>query len=217
MYLGRDDQAHLIFQCQNDGTWCCSTGDPAPFVRNFNFTCCNISNLSFKAAGAEVYTHASVNLALTTLVTSNFSSSPTTSYQPQLATQSKSDVTASTTESFTQTALSPSNTATGSKPTALPIGLGVGIPLAIILIAVACFASWRLGRRQTEQAYAQVKKNQAKECSMSEGGYSMQEMGGDTLRAEMPYRNSPVELEGPTKSSASYRPSTKQPGGMELF
>lgn len=52
---------------------------------------------------------------------------------------------------------------------------------------------------------------------MSEGGDSMQEMGGDTLRAEMPYRNSPVELEGPTKSSASYRPSTKQPGGMELF
>lgn len=229
--IEQDDQAHVIFQCQDNGTWCCATGDPNLFARNYNFTCCDISGLTFKAA-AVVYTHASVSLAITSLTSSDssssetsFLSSPTTNVQPQPTSLSVSGIAASTTASVTQTAASLNATVTGSKPPALAIGLGVGIPLAIILIAIACFAFWRLGQRQSQRASAQAKEDLAKEHSISEVHsipthsvpplgreqrrtlMSNLEIDGEELKAEMPYSNSPVELEGPTNKLPS-RPSS---------
>ena len=217
LHIDQDDQAHIIFQCQGNGTWCCATGDPDSFARNYNFTCCDISSLTFKAA-AVVYTHASVSLAISSLTSdsspseTSFLSSPTTSVQPQPTRLSVSGIAAST-ASVTQTAASLNATVTGSKPPALSIGLGVGIPLAIILIAIACFAFWRLGQRQSQRASAQAKEDLAKEHSISEVHsipthsipplgreqrrtlVSNLEIGGEELKAEMRYPNSPVELD----------------------
>lgn len=230
---GRTLRVRIIVKelCQDNGTWCCATGDPDQFARNYNFTCCDISSLTFKAA-AVVYAHASVSLAIASLTSSDsspsgtsFLSSPTTSVQPQPTSLSVSGIAASTTASVTQTAASLNATVTGSKPPALAIGLGVGIPLAIILIAIACFAFWRLGQRQSQRASAQAKEDLAKEYSISEVHsipthsvpplgreqrrtlMSNLEIGGEELKAEMPYSNSPVELEGPTNKLAS-RPSS---------
>ncbi|KAJ0108365.1 hypothetical protein J7T55_005342 [Diaporthe amygdali] len=45
--IGSDDGAHLIFQCSDDETWCCATGNVDNFVRNYNFTCCSKADLTF--------------------------------------------------------------------------------------------------------------------------------------------------------------------------
>ncbi|KAF2489012.1 hypothetical protein BU16DRAFT_600653 [Lophium mytilinum] len=202
--------AHVIFQCQEEDLWCCAFDDPP--TGHYNFTCCTLDQYAFRAGKAVFYTTAQLNLGIETLTSvssaSSFSTatlfvSSTTSAASQSTASSRSIASSTATAAATENVLSPSATAAASsKPPTLTIGLGVGIPVAIIFFAVACFLFWRLGKRAHAREELPTKEFVPEVYSLpahsaTEPEVTRVEIGGDMLKAELAHPRSPVELEGP--------------------
>lgn len=105
----------------------------------------------------------------------------------------------------------------GTSSKALPIGLGVGIPLGIIIIALVGFLCFRLGQRRSQSPVAnQISRHDAKTSgppppqttygSIHAAGH---EMDGQSPMAEMAY-SIPVELEDRTMKYHNMETSTYQ-------
>ncbi|KAF4555783.1 Hypothetical protein D9617_2g057470 [Elsinoe fawcettii] len=181
-----DDQAHLIFQCPDDQTWCCATG--FGLAQDWNFTCCETQQLSYKLGPAVIAQTAALRLSTLTsrpVTASSLPSSPsntpsssragsgTTSAMDDIVTASTGStirVDASGTSLPGSVASSPA-TKPGTSP--MTIGMAVGIPLGVLLIAALCYFFWRLGRKANPPAYAHYQKGS---YSMTDG-YSQSALG----------------------------------------
>ncbi|ETS73577.1 hypothetical protein PFICI_14523 [Pestalotiopsis fici W106-1] len=218
-----DDQAHLVFQCSDNDTWCCATGNVDRFARNYNFTCCENPELTMELGPAVFYGTAMAQVAISTLGV--FSSQTTTSLIPKPSASSNvSQVTALTTMNATgyystetpvptqDTTTTPAATSSASRTSpsskALQIGLGVGISLGLAAIALVAYMFFRLGQRRSQPSGLdhQMMQNDDAKTSMplpthlhwlQYGGVPAavgHEMDGQNPMAEMAH-SVPVELE----------------------
>ncbi|ORY01837.1 hypothetical protein BCR34DRAFT_90749 [Clohesyomyces aquaticus] len=211
--VASDHSAHIVFQCEGNKDWCCSTGDPGGYARAYNFTCCKVPDLTLNLGGAVVYTHAAPVLGISSLVTSAAVISSTATPIPTSIISVPANATISNSNSLSTptTTDSPNSNnltspATPSNPSSgLKIGLGVGIPLGLILIAAACFLFWRLGRQQSQQQQAKPTDKLPPDYYSPVDNRNLQrntlafnlEADGRELKSEMAHPASPVELEVP--------------------
>ncbi|KAF7529950.1 hypothetical protein G7054_g9721 [Neopestalotiopsis clavispora] len=207
-----DDQAHLVFQCSDNDTWCCATGNVDRFVRNYNFTCCDNPELTMALGPAVFYGTAQAQVVISTLGTSSSTTmtvtTSTSSTASQQFTASTMDVTGYSTETpvstqdATPVAATSSAAAVSQTPSskALPMGLGVGIPVGLALIALVAYLFFRLGQRRSQPPVPdQMVTNDTKMSGpppaylhgTQHGGH---EMEGQNAMAEMAH-SVPVELE----------------------
>ncbi|KAI1847055.1 hypothetical protein JX265_006751 [Neoarthrinium moseri] len=216
----------MVFQCPDNDTWCCATGNPNAFVRNYNFTCCDKQDLTMQLGPAVFFGTAAVSIGISTLVSSTAvaastgtqSTGVTTSnaQQPSVSTIDAGSFSIPSTTQSQSSSAAPSSTVTeegassSSKP--LAIGLGVGIPVGLILIALLSFFFFRLGRRQSQRDVIQEKDNYTFKTAgsivppyseHSFGGHPEglmtrgYEMDGQGPKVEMAGQGTiPIELEG---------------------
>jgi hypothetical protein len=161
--------------------------------------CTNVTGLSAAyttdAALSSLFGSASATLSSATsgsLPASRSSSSPTGNSRPSNQASLSSSPTS---------APNPSNTITSSKnnsDNATKIGIGVGVPLGVILLASLCYFFWRQHRKHDREL-----KDMRQRLSMVEGGaqygYNKAE-----LSAEEAKRSATHELEGPVKPLPSH-------------
>ncbi|KAM0815594.1 putative Mid2 domain-containing protein [Seiridium cardinale] len=219
-----DDAAHLVFQCSDDETWCCATGNVDLFARNYNFTCCDNDDLTTKLGPAVFYGTAAVSIAISTLASSTVATltdksstekTTSSSQQQSLSTIDAGSFSILTSASVTSTSIlgSPTSTVASVSETysskALPIGLGVGIPVGLLVIALVGFLFFRLGRSQSRGASELQREGQATKNSSQlvathpdhtsvaqyrdASAYGF-EIDSRNLKAEMAHRPDPVEL-----------------------
>jgi hypothetical protein len=165
-----DRNTGLVFNCLKKESWCCAyVGDKGlsgwSSLDAVNTTCCAIDDLTFKAEDPVVYATATAPVKLiiqatsTVPATAHGSSTLFSSTSLSVANTAETNIsglpTAASSESpgnNTQDQSSPSSPE--SLSTGAKIGLGVGIPLAVIgLGAIAAFF-WLQRRRKAPRAAA---------------------------------------------------------------
>lgn len=157
-----------MFQCSDNKNWCCATGNVDNFVRNYNFTCCSIPNLTYDLGPAVYYGKATVSIPISTLAgastsTSSTSSSTQTASDAEdtaLSTIDAATFASAATSTPTSTAAAAEDSSSSSSKTGLAAGLGVGIPVALILAGLVAWLFYRLGKKQNGQAAAQQQEDE---------------------------------------------------------
>lgn len=157
-----------MFQCSDNENWCCATGNVDNFVRNYNFTCCSIPDLTYDLGPAVYYGKATVSIPISTLAgasTSTASTSSTTQTASDAEDTALSTIDAATfasaaTSTPTSTAAAAEDSSSSSSKTGLAAGLGVGIPVALILAGLVAWLFYRLGKKQNGQAAAQQQEDE---------------------------------------------------------
>lgn len=157
-----------MFQCSDNENWCCATGNVDNFVRNYNFTCCSIPDLTYDLGPAVYYGKATVDIPISTLAgastsTSSTSSSTQTASDAEdtaLSTIDAATFASAATSTPTSTAAAAEDSSSSSSKTGLAAGLGVGIPVALILAGLVAWLFYRLGKKQNGQAAAQQQEDE---------------------------------------------------------
>lgn len=160
-----------MFQCSDNENWCCATGNVDNFVRNYNFTCCSIEDLTYDLGPAVYYGKATVSIPISTLAgaaTSTSATSSTTQTASDAEGTGLSTIDAATfasaataaTSTSTGTAAAAEDSSSSSSKTGLAAGLGVGIPVALILAGLVAWLFYRLGKKQNGQAAAQQQQDE---------------------------------------------------------
>lgn len=129
-----------------------------------SFTCCNNDDLKLNLGPAVYYGKATISIPISTLessvtTTSTSKTSSVTQITSDVGQTSASTIDAASfaTQSITSATQSPTDTTRDSTHSSIAIaaGLGVGIPVGLILVGLIAFLFYRLGQRQSRQVVAQ--------------------------------------------------------------
>lgn len=152
----QNDNAPVI-SCA-DGTWCCGDAD-----------CCNIASSVFVLAA----TVGPTSTRASSSTSSSTSSQATTSIDSSSATM--------TTSSVPMTSNSDLPAPSAGLPTAAKIGVGVGIPVVVILLGIIGLLAWKLKKRKNKTMPSEL-----------HGGTGHEKAGGSVVYA---HEIDPVELD----------------------
>ncbi|OAL43054.1 hypothetical protein IQ07DRAFT_650508 [Pyrenochaeta sp. DS3sAY3a] len=174
----------LIFNCLKPESWCCGYVGGSlkdwPSQAALNITCCSIQDLTFTASDPVVYAKVSAQAKISTLSsTAPTSDSPSSisafsSAISHVSTELEGNpildptITISSSDDLSPTTVSANATSSPESPPsfssgtsqALPIGLGVGISLGVILlVGIAALFYRRHRRRQSLASLSELDHN----------------------------------------------------------
>jgi hypothetical protein len=128
--------------CDDANTYCCGTGPTGSYDRAPNNTCCNITELVFKAESAYPFTSLSPSPSSTPIVLSGSSSGPVS------ATATTTDNPNTASASYTTSASNSSSSHNNS------IAIGVVAAIATVSLAALCYMLWKSRRQKAQVAAA---------------------------------------------------------------
>ncbi|KAH7077576.1 hypothetical protein BKA63DRAFT_268128 [Paraphoma chrysanthemicola] len=187
----------LTWQCPEENTWCCNTGEPMSQesrTNRSNTTCCTMENLLFKAGPPEVYTIAAFFGSAFSIGTLFPSSTPVSN-----ATGSAGFASTPTSSLAGSSVPAPAS----SSPSTLAIGLGAGLgSAAAIALGIVSFCLWRRRKRNIDSTRSSTPAKELSDHGLTEVS--------DAERAEMIAAEHRTELTSPVSPAELWSPSDAQ-------